>query len=251
MTPYPIPNATQTEWRSQERRYQINLKRRTFTKIEIPSWIDIEGKTQKPWKSRERLMNEYMTLKYIGEKTTIPVPKPLHLRYINGCLAMTTEWIDGVPFDDLDPQTRSTSYLDEFVRTTVLPQLKELTSRTSGTIQGEVLPPRRLFDIYPQRQWCPRMFDGQECHITHNDLSQHNFLCNEKTGKVEAIIDWEFAGFYPSFFEAPLWRAPYYEIEDDLEEIGRLLAFLEPTVQVRQGPVSVETLVSSIDDSVK
>ena len=232
-------------WQSQERRYQRSSDLQTFTKIEIPSWIDIEGKTQTPWMSRERLVNEYTTLKYIAEKTTIPVPVPLRLGYVNGCLAITTEWIDGVPFDDLDPQVRSTSYLDEYVRTTVLPQLNALTSQTSGTIQGVMLPPRRLFDVYPQRQWCPRTSEEQEYCFTHNDLSQHNFLCNKKTGKVEAIIDWEFAGFYPSFFEAPLWLAPYYETEDNSEEIGKLLDFLEPTAQIARSPVSTESSVSS------
>lgn len=74
--------------------------------------------------------------------------------------------------------------------------------------------------------------------ISLNDLSQHNFLCDRKTGKVRAIIDWEFAGFYPSFFEAPLCRAPYYEIEDDLTEIGQLLYFLEPTTKVTEVEVS-------------
>jgi len=222
----------QKKWQSQERRYQGNSDLQTFTKIEIPSWIDIKGKTQTPWMSRERLVNEYTTLEYIAERTTIPVPKPLYLGDVNGCLAMTTEWVDGVPFDDLDPQIRSTSYLDEYIQTTVLPQLNVLTSHTSGTIRGVVLPPRRLFDTYPQRQWCPRTSEKEEYRFTHNDLSQHNFLCNKKTGKVEVIIDWEFAGFYPSFFEAPLWRAPYYEIEDDPEELGKLLDFLEPTAQV-------------------
>ena len=232
------------ERRSQERRYL-----QTFTKIEIPSWTDLEGKTQTPWMSKERLVNEYTTLEYIAERTTIPVPKPLHLGYVNGCLAMTTEWVDGVPFDDLDPQIRSTLYLDEYVRTTVLPQLSALRSPTSGTIRGVVLPPRRVFDNYPQRRWCPRTSEKEEYHFTHNDLSQHNFLCNEKTGKVEAVIDWEFAGYYPSFFEAPLWRAPYYEIEDDPEETGKLLEFLEPTAQVMRSPVSTESSESSVSSS--
>lgn len=172
----------------------------TFTKIEIPSWIDIEGKMQTPWMSRERLENEYTVLKYISERTTIPVPKPLRLGYIDGCLALTTEWVDGVLFDDLSPKIRSTSYLDDYVRTTILPQLNALTSQTSGTIRGVVLPPRWEFDIFPRRQWYPQTSAKEEFHFTHNDLSQHNFLCNKETGRVKAIIDWEFAGFYPSFF---------------------------------------------------
>lgn len=139
------------EWYSQERRYQRNSDTPTFTKIETPSWIDIDGKPQSPGMTRERLMNEYTTLTYVAEMTTIPGPQPLHLGAVNGCLTMTTEWVDSVPFDELDPEVRSTSYLDGYVRTTVLPQLNALTSHSSGTI-GVVLPPRRFFDIYPRQQ---------------------------------------------------------------------------------------------------
>ncbi|RMZ83098.1 hypothetical protein DV738_g1342, partial [Chaetothyriales sp. CBS 135597] len=102
------------EWHSQERRYRRSSDGSKFTKIEIPSWIDIEGKTQTPWMSRARLANEYAVLNYILERTTIPVPKPIGLEYVDDCLAITTEWVDGVPFDDLGPQIRSPSYLDNY-----------------------------------------------------------------------------------------------------------------------------------------
>lgn len=227
-------------WRAQERRYEIDKTLLTFTKIEIPSWRDTEGKVQGPWMSRERLKNEHAVLKFILEKTTIPVPKPLRLESLDGCLALSTEWIDGVPFDDLEPEIRSEAYLDEYVRTCVLPQLRELTSSTSGAIHGVILPPRRLFDRYPQRQWLPRLSEGLGYHLNHCDLSQHNFLCDRGTGKVKAVIDWEFAGFYPSYFEAPLWSKPHDEIEDDPEEIGALLEFLE-----MRSPRSTESSMSS------
>ena len=217
------------EWTSQERKYQRSSDGQTFSKIEISSWIDIEGTIQTPWMSRQRLENEHTVLTYIAERTTIPVPKPFQLRDVNGCLTMTTEWIDGKPFDELDAQLRSVSYLNNYVQTTVLPQLNALTSQTSGTREGVVLPPRRLFDKYRHRKWLPRTSEIEEYHFTHNDLCQHNFLCDEKTGEVKAVIDWEFAGFYPSFFEAPLWLVPYDEFEDDPEEIGQLLNFLEST----------------------
>jgi Phosphotransferase enzyme family len=226
-------------WDSQERRYSHNYS--TFTKIEIPSWSDVEGKTQRPWRSRERLANEYTALKYIAEKTTIPVPKPLRLEYIDGCCALTTEWVDGVPFDDLDPEIRSTTYLDNYVRSTILPQLRALRSHTSGTIDGVVLPPRRVFDSHSQRQWRPWTSETEEYSFSHNDLSQHNFLCDPKTGKIVAIIDWEFAGYYPDFFEAPLWLAPYYETKVDPEEVKKLLDFLEPVAQVVSNQISTES----------
>ena len=194
--------------------------------------MDIEGNLQKPWMSKARLENEHATLNYISTRTTIPVPKPLGLGHVDGCLAMTTEWIDGVPFDELPDRVRSTVYLDGFVQDFVLPQLKALTSRTIGALMGVILPPRRVIDTKPQGQWFSRTSSKEEYHFAHNDLSQHNFLCDRETGKVKVVIDWEFAGFYPSCFEAPLWRTPYHAVVEDPDEIQDLLTHLKPTAEV-------------------
>ncbi len=40
----------------------------------------------------------------------------------------------------------------------------------------------------------------------HCDLSQSNIIVNPKTLKIEGIIDWEYAGFWPDFFETPYYR---------------------------------------------
>ena len=42
----------------------------------------------------------------------------------------------------------------------------------------------------------------------HNDLSAHNVIVNPETLKVNAIIDWEFAGFFPEEFEGMFFRRP-------------------------------------------
>ena len=191
--------------------------------------------------SQQRLFNEYTTLKYIEKNTTIPVPKALRFEYIDKCFAITTELVAGVPFDELNPQIRSTSYLDDYVQTTVLPQLRVLRARVSGTIDGIVLPPRRILDKHPRRQWSPRMSDQYEYRFVHNDLSQHNFLCDEQTGRVTALIDWEYSGFYPAYFEAPLWRSIHTEVEDDPEDDRRLLDFLGPSTTHRRSRSAIVT----------
>lgn len=40
----------------------------------------------------------------------------------------------------------------------------------------------------------------------HNDLSTHNVIVDPKTLKINAIIDWEYSGFFPPEFEAPFYR---------------------------------------------
>ena len=52
---------------------------------------------------------------------------------------------------------------------------------------------------------------------------------NPDTLQVQAVIDWEFSGFYPSEFEAPLWlkaaNEPGY-CDIDAGKTERLLRFL-------------------------
>lgn len=42
----------------------------------------------------------------------------------------------------------------------------------------------------------------------HNDLSAHNVIVDPETLKVNAIIDWEYAGFFPEHFEGMFFRRP-------------------------------------------
>lgn len=52
----------------------------------------------------------------------------------------------------------------------------------------------------------------------HNDLSAHNVIVNPETLKVNAIIDWEYAGFFPEEFEGMFFRRPGPSIALDGEE---------------------------------
>lgn len=42
--------------------------------------------------------------------------------------------------------------------------------------------------------------------LCHNDLGPQNIFVCPDTFQVVGIIDWEFAGFFPPYFELPLWR---------------------------------------------
>lgn len=42
----------------------------------------------------------------------------------------------------------------------------------------------------------------------HSDLSAHNVIVNPETLKINAIIDWEYAGFFPEEFEGMFFRRP-------------------------------------------
>lgn len=62
----------------------------------------------------------------------------------------------------------------------------------------------------------------------HNDLSANNVIVNPATLKIAAIIDWEYAGFYPPLFESDFFRRPGPSIalegeEDDTELLLSLM----------------------------
>lgn len=39
----------------------------------------------------------------------------------------------------------------------------------------------------------------------HNDLSANNVIVDPDTLKIRAIVDWEYAGFFPAELEAPFY----------------------------------------------
>ncbi len=43
--------------------------------------------------------------------------------------------------------------------------------------------------------------------LCHTDLGLGNILVNPKDYTITAILDWEYAGFFPESFELPLWTA--------------------------------------------
>lgn len=42
----------------------------------------------------------------------------------------------------------------------------------------------------------------------HNDLSTHNVIVDPATLKVKAVLDWEYAGFFPKEFEGMFFCRP-------------------------------------------
>jgi len=48
--------------------------------------------------------------------------------------------------------------------------------------------------------------DTEELSFCHNGFSQQNVIVDPETLKIKAIIDWEYTGFYPSYFDAPFFE---------------------------------------------
>ena len=61
-------------------------------------------------------------------------------------------------------------------------------------------------------------YEREELVFNHGDLSTYNVVVDPKTLKVTAILDWEYAGFYPEQFEGKFFKRVGPSVAVDLEE---------------------------------
>jgi aminoglycoside phosphotransferase len=57
-------------------------------------------------------------------------------------------------------------------------------------------------------QWKMKKRESEDLVFCHNDLSTHNVIVDPETLKINAIIDWEYAGYFPREFEGMFFRRP-------------------------------------------
>ena len=57
-----------------------------------------------------------------------------------------------------------------------------------------------------------RMSTNHRVRFTHGDLTPRNIII--KDGKIQAIVDWEFAGWYPEHFE----YVKFFECKTDCKD---------------------------------
>ncbi|KAL2016403.1 hypothetical protein VTK56DRAFT_3788 [Thermocarpiscus australiensis] len=164
----------------------------------------------KMWERRERLRNEAATLKFVAANTTIPVPGCQLYKSKYGLLHLELSRItDGVLLFDIEPGSRlvAVKAVEEQLQSDVLPQLRSLRRRFIGSVGASlpVFPPSRIYCL-DRRSWPRISSDYDEFVLCHNDLGPQNIFVDPDTFKIVGIIDWKFAGFFPPYFELPLYR---------------------------------------------
>lgn len=179
--------------------------------------------------NHERITNEVNALKLVSQHTTIPIPRLIdHGINSDGTRYLVTELISGITLDslhgmgcqvtigqkhtdDISCKTcihKAYSNATEFIQNTVFPQLSTMKSNTRG-IDGFVMPPVWLpIDTQEpwkgsEGSWKTLPLETSEYVFQHGDLAAHNVLIDEQTLQVKALIDWEYAGYYPAGIE--LW----------------------------------------------
>ncbi len=219
-------------WITPDRHYSFDYD--TFTKRELfphERQTNLKGEIIRlPW-STERLENEYGALEYIAANTDIPVPEVLSFENIGGSFHLVVERVSAIPIYQMrEYQAEALKNAKNFITILVLPQLADLKSTRIGNLNGVVIPPVRISDKDKWRWWPPRISSTQEFVFCQNDLAQHNIMIDPDTLEVAAIIDWEYSGFYPPEFEAPLWtkgsREPGYH-DIDAHKVDDLIKILD------------------------
>lgn len=199
----------------------------TFTKKEIPSGgrVNMYGEPIVFRHQRERLENCHAALQFIRTWTTIPVPEVLDFSEKEGRLSLTLRRINGIMLEDLedDQFARASKNVDKYIRDHVLPQLSCLRSSRLGSLVGTIIPPGRIQRLDDRRDWPNRYAEARETFVfCHNDLSQPNIFLDPDSLEVISIIDWEWSGFYPAEFEAPLWTKPVMEFHHNPDPPAQL-----------------------------
>jgi tRNA A-37 threonylcarbamoyl transferase component Bud32 len=188
--------------------------------------IAYTGEIYVPRMLKERLENEVATMKYIAEHTDIPLPRMRLAFEEDGAYFVATEKVPGVDMADLDGESKSVvmEEIQQHLRT-----LRDLRSNTPGAVTGVVLPPYRVSLKTKQDIWKLRKSETEEFVFCHNDLSQQNIIVDPDTLKINAILDWEYSGFYPEYFEGHFWTrwGPSGAIKDEVDDTDRLLLFLK------------------------
>lgn len=196
----------------------------TFTKRQVrPSEYTLrnDGTVAKSHFERERLENERDALIFIAENSSIPVPRVLEWSDIDGVGSLTVERIRGdsfsVVYDTLEPsdqaklERNTLSYVEE----TLVPQLQSLRSTKMGQLAGIVIPPVRVSCLDDRPQWEARTSTTSRYVYCHNDITTNNIIVDPVTLTVNAIVDWEYSGFFPKEMEFPFWKKSQ---EESLEE---------------------------------
>ncbi|KAK2613024.1 hypothetical protein QQS21_000953 [Conoideocrella luteorostrata] len=173
----------------------------------------------------ERILNEAAALRFIAEKTDIPVPKLYGCFEDDGAVYLIMEYVEGVTMASLKPEQRKCveEELEGHLKT-----LRSLKSDVWGGPSGIVIPPYRIMVRSFRPQWRMKARESKDLVFCHNDFSAHNVIVDPVNLRVKAIIDWEYAGYYPQEFEGMFFRraGPSVALDGEVNDEGRLLEMM-------------------------
>lgn len=170
-------------------------------------------------------MNEAESLQFIRQRTDIPVPTVYCHFLDDDAYYLISEFVEGISMADLSDEQKP-MVCEELARHTA--KLSTLRSSRLGGPSGIVIPPYRVLKLAESDRWNLQPSASDEYVFCHNDLSQQNVIVDPESLKIKAIIDWEYAGFFPSYFEYPFYTrlGPSSAINGEADDSLALLQFL-------------------------
>ncbi|KAK5996906.1 hypothetical protein PT974_02253 [Cladobotryum mycophilum] len=190
-----------------ERKYFENSKSFIKRSLRPSEWQlhPMTGAYVVPRFGMERILNEGAALQFIANNTNITVPKVYACFEDDQAAYLVTELIEGVQMATLGPEERKVveAELEGYIKT-----LRRLKSSEWGGPTGIVVPPYRLMVKIFRQEWRMKPRESEDLVFCHNDFSAHNVIVDPTTLKVKAVIDWEYAGFFPEEFEGMFFRRP-------------------------------------------
>jgi aminoglycoside phosphotransferase len=189
--------------------------------------VDNQGEIVVPGMVTERLKNEVAAINFIKNHTNIPVPD-IHCAFEdNGRYYIIMEMTPGIIMARLTEDQKAV-VIKEVEH--YLEIMRGIKSRVMGSFSGTTCLPYRVANVLPRD--AAMKFRGEtteEFVLCHNDLSQYNIIVDEETLKINAILDWEYAGFYPKKFDGAFYkrRGPSVALAGEDDDIHDLLDTLE------------------------
>ncbi|KAF8065975.1 kinase-like domain-containing protein [Lyophyllum atratum] len=154
------------------------------------------------------MKNEVAAIRYIQSNTTIPTPNIRCAFEDHGRYYIITDMVPGVPLVEL-PEDKKALVIKELEG--YIAQMHTIKLNFMGSFLGDVILPYREFVL------------------CHNDVSQYNVMVDETTLKINAILDWEYAGYYPPEFDGAFYlrSGPSIALEGEEDDVPKLLEALE------------------------
>ena len=188
--------------------------------------VNLAGQLIIPYLCKERMKNEVTAIRYV-QSLDISIPTP-NIRWAfedHGRYYIITDMVPGVALSQL-PDDKKAPVIKELEG--YIAQLHFVKSKVMGGFLGDVIVPPRV--AIPHDQVLKlREATTPEFVLCHNDLGQHNIMVDETTLKINAILDWEYAGFYPPEFEGAIYLrpGPSIALEGEKDDVLKLLELLE------------------------
>lgn len=177
----------------------------------------------------QRWKTDAAILQYLSEKTDLPLPHFQCTFEDDGAFYHLTEYVPGVSMRELSESDKQVVQQEimQHRRT-----LQKIRSDTPG-VPGETLmcPPYRVTCGKWKVNSCWKLREDApkgDYVLCHNDLGQHNIIVDPATLKIQAIIDWEYAGFWPEWFEKAFWErsGPSVALDGEVDDTDRLRVWL-------------------------